>query len=360
MTSVVNVSCGVIKPGYGIGVASYSKPSSTYGESYTTTNTPYQVRHCRCERFKKSHSYPDFLLLFTEIRNDYCQVEFVLLHSGSFVLSASTTSRYFLPSYSTAGYRTEAPTYYSTAASYFSAPSYASPSYKAEAESHYATTATYYTSTAYTTSGYYTTAGYYYESTAYFAYTTAAPHYDVAPNYGAESDHHEYEPFTKSSSYSAPDYTTDGYRYEEHGYHTTTSSYAYGPAPFTTGAPYQAAASYYFPSDHYSPYDLESTPGTHEESSSHDNAGDLPEETDSYYSAATPSYQQDSNSEYDANKVTRYLQESPTYYTTAPYSSTGYYTTAAPSFAIRCTISFTTGCNNTLWTAISLLHMNLQ
>jgi hypothetical protein len=85
------------------------------------------------------------------------------------------------------------------------------------------------------------------------------------------------------------------------------------------------------PSDYYSPYDLESTPGTYEESSSHDNAGDLPEETDSYYSAATPSYQQDS-SEYDANKVTRYLQESPTYYTTAPYSSTGYYTTAAPSY----------------------------
>jgi hypothetical protein len=195
-------------------------------------------------------------LLFTEIRNDYCQVEFVLLHSGSFVLSASTTSRYFLPSYSTAGYRTEAPTYYSTAASYFSAPSYASPSYKAEAESHYATTATYYTSTAYTTSGYYTTAGYYYESTAYFAYTTAAPHYDVAPNYGAESDHHEYEPLTKSSYYSAPAFTTDGYRYEEHGYHTTTSSYAYGPAPFT-----QAVASYYLPSDYYSPYDLESTPG---------------------------------------------------------------------------------------------------
>ncbi len=63
MTSVVDVFCGVVKPGYGIGVASYSKHFSTYGESYTTTNTPYQVRHCRCEVLKRAIFIPRFFFV---------------------------------------------------------------------------------------------------------------------------------------------------------------------------------------------------------------------------------------------------------------------------------------------------------
>jgi hypothetical protein len=183
MTSVVDVFCGVVKPGYGIGVASYSKHFSTYGESYTTTNTPYQVRHCRCEVLKRAIFIPRFFfviyrntkrLLSSRIRTTPLRL-LRTIRVNDFSLFSAVLFHCWLQNWG-----------YSTAASYFSAPSYASLSYKAEAESHYATTATYYTSTAYTTSGYYTTAGYYYESTAYFAYTTAAPHYDVAPNYGAD------------------------------------------------------------------------------------------------------------------------------------------------------------------------------
>ncbi|KZS19377.1 Uncharacterized protein APZ42_014247 [Daphnia magna] len=157
----------------------------------------------------------------------------------------------------------------------------------------------------------------------------------------------EYDDSAASSYYPAPAYTTAGYQYEEHAYHSTPASYAYGSDAYTADSSHQAAASYYIPSGYFSPYDVESAAGTYEESLSYYYADAIPhkEEARSYYPAASQSYQE-LPAYYDATTVA-YYKKSPSYYTTtANYGEVhGHYLTAASSYyTITISIYHTTEC----------------